>query len=62
VQRASNLAEDVREDGWPVERADAVLCIDMVYIAPWEVGQIGNVRLAPPERRPRLETAVAAAK
>jgi len=35
VQRTSDLAEDVREDGCPVERADAVLCINMVYIAPW---------------------------
>lgn len=30
------LAFDVREDEWPVERADAVLCINMVHISPWE--------------------------
>jgi hypothetical protein len=29
------LAFDVREDEWPVERADAVLCINMVHISPW---------------------------
>jgi hypothetical protein len=27
---------DVRADDWPVERADAILCINMVHIAPWE--------------------------
>src|SRR5215207_10350090 len=29
------LALDVREDEWPVEHADAVLCINMVHISPW---------------------------
>jgi hypothetical protein len=29
------IAIDVREEPWPVERADAVLCINMVHISPW---------------------------
>jgi Protein of unknown function (DUF938) len=36
----SNLKPPVRLDAaspaWPVERADAVLCINMIHIAPWE--------------------------
>lgn len=24
---------------WPVERADAIVCINMLHIAPWEAGQ-----------------------
>ena len=27
---------DVRTSDWPVGRADAILCINMVHIAPWE--------------------------
>jgi SAM-dependent methyltransferase len=30
------LALDVRERPWPVQRADAVLSINMIHIAPWE--------------------------
>ncbi|MEM7411553.1 MAG: DUF938 domain-containing protein [Myxococcota bacterium] len=30
------LRLDVAERPWPVERADAVLCINMIHIAPWE--------------------------
>ncbi len=26
---------DVRSEAWPVERADAVVCINMIHIAPW---------------------------
>jgi hypothetical protein len=30
------LALDVMADVWPVQEADAVLCINMIHIAPWE--------------------------
>ena len=30
------LALDVMADAWPVAKADAVLCINMIHIAPWE--------------------------
>jgi len=26
---------DVRREPWPVQRADALLCINMIHIAPW---------------------------
>ena len=26
---------DAREDQWPLDRADAILCINMVHISPW---------------------------
>jgi SAM-dependent methyltransferase len=29
------LALDAAAEAWPVERADAVLCINMAHIAPW---------------------------
>ena len=34
----SNLHEPIRLDAagdWPVDRADAILCINMVHISPW---------------------------
>ena len=35
----SNLLEpvalDAQDEAWPIERADAVLCINMVHISPW---------------------------
>lgn len=45
------LEIDVTRTTWPVERADAVLCCNMIHIAPWEaaVGLIaGAARLLPP--------------
>ena len=30
------LALDVTQHPWPVDRADVVLCINMIHIAPWE--------------------------
>ncbi len=30
------LALDAAGDAWPIERADAVLCCNMIHIAPWE--------------------------
>lgn len=32
---APPLVLDVREPTWPVTRADAVLCINLIHIAPW---------------------------
>ena len=29
------LALDATSDAWPVERADVVVCINMIHIAPW---------------------------
>jgi len=30
------LALDVTADAWPLERAEAILCINMIHIAPWD--------------------------
>jgi len=30
------LALDARDAAWPITAADAVLCINMIHIAPWE--------------------------
>jgi hypothetical protein len=30
------LALDATLENWPIERADAVLCCNMIHIAPWE--------------------------
>ena len=37
---------DARSDDWPVERADAILCINMVHISPWEsaIGLLDGAR------------------
>lgn len=32
------LAFDAAAEDWPVARADAVLCINMIHIAPWAAG------------------------
>jgi SAM-dependent methyltransferase len=45
------LALDATSDRWPVERADAVVCINMLHIAPWEAGLgllRGAARVLPP--------------
>lgn len=38
------LQLDVMTEDWPVERVDAVLCSNMIHIAPWEaaIGLIGG--------------------
>ena len=33
---APPLALDVRKRPWPVQAADAIVCINMIHIAPWE--------------------------
>jgi hypothetical protein len=30
------VALDVRDQEWPIGRADAIVCINMVHISPWE--------------------------
>jgi hypothetical protein len=30
------IALDVRQDAWPIDHANAILCINMVHISPWE--------------------------
>lgn len=30
------VALDVRKQPWPVDRADAIVCINMIHISPWE--------------------------
>ena len=45
------LALDAASDTWPVARADAVLCINMIHIAPWAAGLgllRGAARILPP--------------
>jgi SAM-dependent methyltransferase len=45
------LALDAASAAWPVDRADAVVCINMVHIAPWEAcaGLMrGAARVLPP--------------
>lgn len=42
---------DAAAAAWPVDRADAVLCINMIHIAPWEAGLgllRGAGRILPP--------------
>ncbi len=33
------LAIDVRREPWPISQADAILCINMIHISPWEATQ-----------------------
>lgn len=45
------LALDVRDRPWPLQHVDAILCINMIHIAPWEatVALLGEAaRLLPP--------------
>ncbi len=45
------LALDARADTWPVTHADALVCINMVHISPWEACQgllRGAGRVLPP--------------
>jgi hypothetical protein len=37
------IALDASADPWPIQWADAVICINMIHIAPWEAA-IGLVR------------------
>ena len=42
---------DVMSDDWPVRKADAVICINMIHIAPWEATATltrGAARILPP--------------
>ena len=44
------LALDARSGTWPVTAADAVICINMIHIAPWEAAiglMSGSARLLP---------------
>jgi SAM-dependent methyltransferase len=48
---ATPIAIDVRADDWGIERADAICCINMVHISPWEATEglmRGAARLLPP--------------
>ncbi|WP_310593396.1 DUF938 domain-containing protein [Pedomonas mirosovicensis] len=45
------LALDVTQEPWPVDRADAIVCINMIHISPWAATQAlmqGAERLLPP--------------
>ncbi|WP_257461931.1 class I SAM-dependent methyltransferase [Archangium lipolyticum] len=45
------LALDARASTWPVESADAIVCINMIHISPWEACQglmRGAGRVLPP--------------
>ena len=43
---------DVTEDSWPLNHADAILCCNMIHIAPWEAAEglfAGAARILPPD-------------
>ncbi len=45
------LTLDATSDAWPVAKADAVVCVNMIHIAPWEAGLgllRGAARVLPP--------------
>lgn len=37
------LALDAAEPSWPIDRADAMICINMIHISPWE-STVGLIR------------------
>lgn len=44
------LALDVRQADWGIERVDAIVCINMIHIAPWQAAEAlfgGAARLLP---------------
>lgn len=46
------IAVDAASAVWPIDNADAVLCINMIHIAPWEATlglMAGAARILPPE-------------
>lgn len=63
------LALDAASDRWPLARADAILCINMIHIAPWRateglmrgasnlLAQGAPLYLYGPYRRAEIETA-----
>jgi cyclopropane fatty-acyl-phospholipid synthase-like methyltransferase len=45
------LVLDVTLEPWPLDRADAILCCNMIHIAPWEAAKglfAGAARILPP--------------
>ncbi|SDG10901.1 Protein of unknown function [Limimonas halophila] len=55
AEGVANVAEpldlDVSADTWPVERADALVCINLLHISPWAATQglfAGCARILPP--------------
>jgi SAM-dependent methyltransferase len=46
------IALDVTAESWPVSRADAIVCINMIHISPWAATEglmAGAARLLPPD-------------
>jgi len=42
---------DVTEKSWPIDNADAILCCNMIHIAPWEAAEglfAGAAQILPP--------------
>lgn len=51
------LALDAAEGEWPLDAADAIVCINMVHISPWEATEglfAGAARLLPPMDGPLI--------
>ncbi|MFZ5703683.1 MAG: DUF938 domain-containing protein [Pseudomonadota bacterium] len=50
------LTLDASADRWPIERADAILCINMIHISPWEatVGLMTNAAKLLPAEAPLI--------